>query len=830
MDRRVTLKLNEGSLLSGFSVTLLIGDEGAMPSVDISGKLPAAPHLRTLYQQWQSAYRHLGGASRLEPDPTAYATNVSLIGDCGDLADQLCAAFNQWLRADPFRHIYNKLLEHLNTTDVIRLILQTEPGIVQRLPWHLWELCDRYPKLEITLSAATYEKSSTLNRRIRHKVRILAIIGQSQSIDLKTDQDLLDRLPNADVHFLASPDLKTLSERLWEPDGWDILFFAGHSATKSLQDSIEASASEVTPSAPFFPVPTDGELYISESTPLILSSLRNPLKKAVAQGLKIAIFNSCDGLGLAYALAEFQISQVLVMREPVPDPVAHSFLRSFLEAFSQGESLALSVRDARERLQVLESDFPCASWLPTLYQNPAEAPPTWASLLAQSPQPTESIAYFQTPRRNRLANRWLAGAACLLTTAVLLVVRSTGLLQTVELQAFDQLMRLRPKESPDPRLVVITVTDADLAAQNPEDRRGSLADGDLLRLLTILQEMQPRTIGLDIYRDYPVRENLPELATRLTEQNNFFGVCKSRDQPAGSEGIPGPPELKGTQRTGFSDYLTDPDGVVRKQLVSLDPDPVSPCAARYGLSTLLAFDYLTKEGIEIEFGEGDALHMGDLSISPFEGNEGGYVNSSAQGWQMLLNYRSLPTPEAIAEQITLGEILSGAVAPAAIRDRIVIIGTTASGFDADQWFTPYSRVAGETKGVFMQAQMTSQMISAVLDGRLHLTVWNRWLDSLWILAWASMGSLLIVAFSHSQNRFLAKLALGLLVSELALFGLCWLLLSEAAIWVPWVPAAIAPIAVAAATLLLNRSPFILNQSAHSDHPSKSPSNLIEISS
>ncbi|EDX85010.1 hypothetical protein S7335_2709 [Synechococcus sp. PCC 7335] len=823
MDKRVTLKLNEGSLSSGFSVTLLIGDEGAMPSVDISGRLPAAPHLRSLYQKWQLAYRNLGGPSRLEPDSIAYKTNVSLIEDCDELANQLCVEFNQWLRADSFRHVHNKLLEHLNATDVIRLILQTNPGIVQRLPWHLWEVCDRYPKLEITLSAATYEKSPTLNRCPRSKIRILAIIGPSQGIDLKTDQELLNRLPNAEVHFLVAPDLETLSERLWEPEGWDILFFAGHSATKSLKDSIEVSSDEAQLTN--LASPTDGELYISESTPLILSSLRNPLKKAVAQGLRIAIFNSCDGLGLAYALAEFQISQVLVMREPVPDLVAHNFLRAFLKAFSQGESLALSVRDARERLQVLESDFPCASWLPTLYQNPAEAPPTWSSLLASASRPIEAIAYHPLPR-DRLSNRWFLGAAYLLATAAVLLVRSVGLLQTEELRAFDQLMRLRPMESPDPRLVVITVTDADVAAQDPEDRRGSLADGDLLRLLTILQEMQPRTIGLDIYRDYPARRNLPELATRLSEQNNFFGVCKSRDQQADSEGIPAPPEMAGTQRIGFSDYLTDPDGAVRKQLVSLDPDPVSPCTARYGLSTLLAFDYLLKEGIEIEFGEDDVLRMGDVSIRPFEGSEGGYVKSPAQGWQMLLNYRSLPRPEAIAEQITLSEILSGAVAPAAIRDRIIIIGTTANGFNDDQWLTPYSPAVGETKGVFMQAQMTSQMLSAVLDGRPTLTTWNRWLDFLWILAWAGIGSLLIVALRNSRNHFLAKLALGLLVSELALFGLCWLLFSRAAIWAPWVPAAIAPVAVATTTLALGHPSLSLNRSFYSDRLPKS----IEISS
>ncbi len=805
MDRRVTLKLNEGSLTSGFSVTLLMGEEGAVPSVDISARLPAAPHLRSLYQQWQVAYRHLGAAVRLEPDPVPYATNVSLLGDCGDLADQLCAAFNRWLRTDSFRPIHDKLLEHLSAADAVRLILQTAPGIVQRLPWHLWEICDRYPRLEITLSAATYEKSAVPSTCNRAKIRILAIIGQSQGIDLKTDRDLLDHLPDAEVHFLLEPDLKTLSDRLWEREGWDILFFAGHSATKSLKESVQASLSEEARQTSYFSPPTNGELYVSEASPIIMSSLKNPLKRAVERGLKIAIFNSCDGLGLAYALADLRISQILVMREPVPDLVAHAFLKSFLDRFSQGESLALSVREAREKLQSLEDGFPCASWLPTLYQNPADPPPTWRSLLASAPKKAD--------RKYRLV-----GAAYLLTTALLLTLRSFGFFQSSELRAFDQMMQLRPKESPDSRLVLVTVTDADLQAQDPEDRRGSLTDGDLLELLTILNRMEPRTIGLDIYRDYPVRANQPELATVLKNQPNLFGVCKSRDIMADSEGIPPAPEMTNTGRVGFSDYLTDPDGIVRKQLVSLQPDPVSPCKTEYGLAMLLTLHYLLTEGISAEFTKSDELKIGGKVLSkPFNGNDGGYVNSPDQGWQMLLNYRSLPKLEDIAEQITLTEFLSGKVSAESIRDRIVIIGSTASGFDDDQWLTPYSQGANEeTRGVVMQAHMISQLVSAVLDDRSLIQTWPRYLDFLWILSWAGLGSLLMVALISERNHFLAKLLLGLLVSEVALFGLCWLLLSKAAVWVPWVPAAIAPIAVATTTLALRRSSES-SASAHSTY-------------
>lgn len=52
-------------------------------------------------------------------------------------------------------------------------------------------------------------------------------------------------------------------------------------------------------------------------------------------------------------------------------------------------------------------------------------------------------------------------------------VRSQGLLQTWELQAFDTLMRSlsvasavsRPQEKPDPRILVVTVTETDVRSR-----------------------------------------------------------------------------------------------------------------------------------------------------------------------------------------------------------------------------------------------------------------------------------------------------------------------------------------------------------------------------
>jgi len=191
----------------------------------------------------------------------------------------------------------------------------------------------------------------------KSKVRILAILGHSDGIDTERDRALLKQLPNADIAFLVEESRKEISDRLWE-QAWDIIFFAGHSKTEG----------------------ETGRIYINPTESLTIDELWYALKKAVERGLQLAIFNSCDGLGLAQKLDDLQIPQMIVMRELVPDRVAQEFLKYFLTAFALGTPLSLAVRDARERLQGLEGQFPCASWLPVVYQNPAEEPLTWREM------------------------------------------------------------------------------------------------------------------------------------------------------------------------------------------------------------------------------------------------------------------------------------------------------------------------------------------------------------------------------------------------------------------------------------------------------------------
>jgi CHASE2 domain-containing sensor protein len=750
MSKLVILKFADGSFEQGFSVTLQIGEECDRPATEITGKLPPCPAIPLYYSHWQSSYRRLGNGYRLDADKVQI-TNVSITQDCLDTSHILRAHFNTWLKAEEFRPLREKWLERLMPSDEIRVILQAENSQLQRLPWHLWDLLERYPKAEIALSSPSYERIQK-PRHPNKLVNILAIVGNSEGIDTKADRDLLQRCRNADVCFLVEPERKELTDHLWEKN-WDILFFAGHSSSQG-KDST-------------------GRIYLNKTDSLSISELKYALKKAIERGLQLAIFNSCDGLGLAQELVDLQIPQLIIMREPVPDLVAQEFLKYFLGSFAGGESLYQSVRQARERLQGLEDRFPCATWLPVLCQNPAQHPSSWEGLTqARKAVSTPSVLFSKRGFK-------VALFSSLMMTVLICGVRFLGMLQNVEFAAFDQMMRSRPDEGLDSRLLLVTIDDADLAVQrhNKEELKGtSLSDKSLQRLLLKLQEYQPRVIGLDIYRDFPAADK--NLISLLQQTDNLIGVCKGSDTTEQTRGIAPPPEIP-KNRLGFSDFIHDRDGVVRRHLLFMNQEAASLCTTPYALSAQLAFRYLVPRGIYPQYTPQNNLQLGNTIIPRLTSRASGYQSIDAKGGQLLLNYRST---NKIAEKVTLTQLLSGPINPQAIKDKIVLIGVAAKGDFPDYWATPYgNHLNVQMPGVIVQAHMVSQILSAVLDGRPLLKVWSPWAEFLWIGSWAVVGGMLSWRLSSPSSLIIAiTLTSGVLY--LFCFGLLiW------GVWVPFVP-------------------------------------------
>jgi CHASE2 domain-containing sensor protein len=757
MSKLIVLNLGKGNLHQGFpTIAAQLWQTDTPTPMQFTGGLPAAPQLEHLYQRWQqmytALYATLGWRSRNIADFEIDEEDVTHIsqGEFDNLCEELQQSLNTWLNSSLFLNIDRKLRTQLLPTEEIRCIITAQSPQVLKLPWCLWQFFSDYPQAEIALSPPEYGRSVKTNpKKTKGKVRILAILGDRHGIDIEKDQNLLRQLPNVELKFLVEPNRSQLTEQLWQ-SGWDILFFAGHSSSQG-----------------------KGRMLLNSGESLTIEQLKYGLQKAIAQGLQLAIFNSCDGLGLAQDLADLHLPQVIVMREPVPDRVAQEFLKHLLALFSRGKTLYAAVREARERLQSLEHDFPCATWLPVICQNPAEISPTWQDLCGG-----RLGLYLPCPNFKQLPAVFLNSFS---VTFIILLIRLFGGLQPLELEAFDQLMRLRPKEQPDSRLLVITVTDQDIQAQGKEPRQGSLSDKYLNLLLTKLEQYQPAAIGLDVYRDFPVSAKQPELAKRMQKSDRLIAICKRADPKYDPTGILPPPEIPET-RLGFSDFLEDNDGVVRRHLLAMTPNPISSsCTPASAFSVQLAFLYLKKQGITAKFTPNWDLQLGNKTFPRLQNQTGSYQSIDTEGSQILLNYRFSPSVQAIAPQIPLSQVLNGQINPNALKNRIILIGVTSNS-SSDYWYTPDGKNPSQIiPGVIIQAQMVSQILSAALDERPLLWVWSQWSDISWVWGWSLTGSLLAWYL-----RKIAYLSIAVTAASCILFGLCSLVLTQGG-WIPLVP-------------------------------------------
>ncbi|HAZ47195.1 MAG TPA: hypothetical protein DDW76_18860 [Cyanobacteria bacterium UBA11369] len=341
MQKLIVFKIGKGSFKRGFPVTLQIGEEGKQPVVEVRGRFPPDSQIPDLYYQWQSKYK---GDRQITVAPNQ-TNNYSSVEECQDAASKLEERLQEWFDQPPMQKLLASVLKKVNEEDEARIVLQTQNVQLQKLPWHLWNLLEWFPKAEIVLGSEYAPPPKPLSS----PVKILAILGNTEGIDVEEDRKALSQLRGASATLLNQPKQEELDKHLSNKP-WDILFFAGHSCS--------------------------GKIQINDRESLSIKDLRS-LKDAVKNGLKLAIFNSCDGLGLLAHIADVGIPSAIAMREPVPDRVAQKFLQYFLTHFSQGKSLHQAVRKAREMLQGMETEFPCASWLPVICQNPAAGTLTW---------------------------------------------------------------------------------------------------------------------------------------------------------------------------------------------------------------------------------------------------------------------------------------------------------------------------------------------------------------------------------------------------------------------------------------------------------------------
>ncbi len=756
MGRVAILEIGHGDFQQGFEVSLEIKEDEGQSLAKLEGKLPANPDIENLYKSWQQSFYRLTGIYRhdgWEIDETI-APNIAssdLVPDCWQKVQSLEANMRSWLQPSAdinWQKIRERLAQELaRNSQEIRLIIKARNEEIWKLPWHVWDLLSDYPDVGISYSTNEHYQPRSIPTT-HNKVRILAVFGDSKNIDLTEDLRAINNLKNTELVCLQQPHSRELIQKLRSRKGWDIFFFAGHSQTKI----------------------NVGRIYLNERESLTIDRFKNALTEAISKGLKIAIFNSCDGLGLARRLADLRIPIVIVMQEIVPDPVAQSFLQEFLTEYNFGRPLYTAVRRAQARLEEFTS-YPGATWLPLIFQNPTVIPPRWIR-----------------DRRKKPCQWYRVVLSSLMLTGLAMGVRWSGILQPWELRAYDRLIQLRPGEvKPDPRLLIVTVDWSDIDYQDSQNmnRKGSLSDEALSLLGDELERLHPTTIGLDIYHEY---DFAPALTTRLRKDSRFFAICKalSVDNEEDLKGVPPPREIP-PQNWGFSDVLTDENDVVRRHLLTMTPEPRDPCSTKLAFSSLVALHYLAvKHDIEVQLTPKGDWQIGSVIFQKLTDHSSGYQQLDWRGYQILLNYRFYSSPKDVARSISLQEILKKGIPPYLenqFSEPIVIIGTTARGEKYNDFFdTPYGE---EIPGVFLQAQMISQILSAVLDGRDLIWWWSGWVEAVWVWGWSIVGGVLTI-----YNRHPLRLILNLGGGAIAISGICFVIFNYGG-WVPLVPPALA---------------------------------------
>lgn len=326
-------------------------------------------------------------------------------------------------------------------------------------------------------------------------------------------------------------------------------------------------------------------------------------------------------------------------------------------------------------------------------------------------------------RRQPLASV-VIGVMSLTITGLLVGIRQLGWIQPLELAVFDRLVQLAPSPAYDPRLLVIGVTEEDIQQQ----KRFPLSDRTIAQTLKILQSYQPRAIGLALLRDVPQPPGQVELAAELKAANVITITSLNHLRASLATN-------RASDQVGFNDLVLDPDGVVRRNLLFADAEGVT----FYSFSLRLALTYLDAKQIRLQADPRDlnTLHLGKAILKPLEKDSGGYHTIDAKGYQLLLRYRG----RQAAQQVSLNAVLNRQLKPDWVRDKVVLIGTTAvSG--KDLFFTPYSAVekdAPRLAGVNLYAHTTSQILSAALDNQLTFGFWPDWVEIVWITGWALLG-------------------------------------------------------------------------------------------
>lgn len=505
----------------------------------LTARLNYPSELTRLYQVWRQAYLHYYTTAplpvALNPDPqlplrarvTASGhTQVQPADARAALVQaeaELISVFQHWLHSAELYEIRRQIAqgqperERSGPQPPTELLLTCTPLALARLPWEVWEIGTEFAatgtirmvRTPETIRAGTGPAPHVPRRRRRP--RILMLLGDGTRLSIQADQDAVRSLmQEAEIHCVGwqpgqpLPELMTqIRAALSDQQGWDVLFFAGHS--------------DETPI-------TGGELAIAPQVSIQMTEIAPQLTAARERGLRFALFNSCSGLSLAKTLIDLGFSQVIVMREPIHDHVAQVFLLLLLQHLRAHRDVHDALlRACRVLKEEYKLPYPSAYLTPALFGHP-DAP-----LFHLKPFGLlQHLQQWLPTRREAMT----VGALVLLS--LLPPVQDLLLEPRLGLQAiYRDWTQQVPVGSPPTHLVPVdevAIRELDARQINPIDR------DFLARLINRVQALKPKVIGVDFLLDHPTTEDhhLQAAVRHAVRQGTWF-VFAARETAAGGE-------------------------------------------------------------------------------------------------------------------------------------------------------------------------------------------------------------------------------------------------------------------------------------------------------
>ncbi|MCX5933589.1 MAG: CHASE2 domain-containing protein, partial [Pseudanabaena sp. LacPavin_0818_WC45_MAG_42_6] len=178
---------------------------------------------------------------------------------------------------------------------------------------------------------------------------------------------------------------------------------------------------------------------------------------------------------------------------------------------------------------------------------------------------------------------------------LVILVQVFGAFQLLELRFLDKLFEFRNAESLDPKIVIITFNDDDIAKIG----KWPFSDAVVANLITTVKSSNPRVMGLDVYRNLPVEPGFEELKRVFNSSPNLI-IAEKFVRPT----VLPPPYIDYEKQVGFVDTVVDLDGTVRRGLLSIEKPNGE---LLYSFSIKIALKYLGSNNIFPQLPSGNDL-------------------------------------------------------------------------------------------------------------------------------------------------------------------------------------------------------------------------------